>query len=99
MIRLLIRDQRGTRRTNLPGWAVGLSLIAGAALAGTVLVVGIGIALLLAPVVVIGGLILRHKLRKAVAEMETRLREARQQADGDVIDADYRVVEEERPRR
>ena len=58
-----------------------------------------GLALLLAPVVIVGGLILRHKLRKAVAEMETRLNEARRQADGDVIDADYRVVDEERPRR
>lgn len=99
MIRLLIRNQRGTSQTKLPSWALGLSLVAGAALAGTVLVIGIGLALLLAPVVIVGGLILRHKLRKAVAEMETRLNEARQQADGDVIDADYRVVDEERPRR
>lgn len=98
MIRLLIRDQRGTRQSNLPGWALGLSLVAGAALAGTVLVVGIGLALILAPVVIVGGLILRHKLRKAVSEMETRLHEARRQADGDVIDADYRVVDDERRR-
>jgi hypothetical protein len=98
MIRLLIRDQRGTRRSNLPGWALGLSLVAGAALAGTVLIVGIGLALLLAPVVIVGGLILRHKLRKAVAEMETRLNEARRRSEGDVIDAEYRVVDDERRR-
>jgi predicted RND superfamily exporter protein len=98
MIRLLIRDRRGMRQSNLPGWALGLSLVAGAALAGTILVVGIGLALLLAPVVIVGGLILRHKLRKAVAEMEARLNEARRQTEGDVIDADYRVVDDERRR-
>jgi hypothetical protein len=99
MIRLLIHGQRGRRQSNLPSWVLGLGLVAGAALAGTMLVISIGLALLLAPVVIVGGLILRHKLRKAVAEMETRLNEARRQADGDVIDADYRVVDEERPRR
>lgn len=99
MIRLLIRDRRGARQTSLSGWALGLSLVAGAALAGTVLILGIGLALLLAPVLIVGGLILRHKLRKAVAEMETRLHEARRQQDGDVIDVDYRVLDDERPRR
>jgi Flp pilus assembly protein TadB len=99
MIRLLIRDQSGTRQSGLTGWALGLSLLAGAALAGTVLVVGLGLLLVLAPVAIVGALVLRHRLRKAMAEMEARVSEARRQAEGEVIDADYRVVDDDRMRR
>jgi hypothetical protein len=84
----------------------GLAL---AAAFGFVLVaVGIGLALLLAPVVIIGGLIARARLRKMLREMGVgqpgeagapRSPFQRGPGDGDVIEGDYRVVEEEKPRR
>jgi hypothetical protein len=101
MIRFLISDRTGTHVSRFPSWSTALGLVVAAAMGAALLVVGLGVALLLAPVVIVGGLVIRHRIRKAVAQMNAQMEAMRQQAQGPgyVIDVDYKVVDEERSQR
>ena len=106
MVRFFISNGRNQRATFGGRWGMVLGVAMVAAFGLVLVAVGIGLALLLAPVVIIGGLIARARLRRMLREMgmgqpgETpRSPFQSRPADGDVIEGEYRVVEEEKPRR
>ena len=106
MVRFFISNGRNRSATFGGRWGMVLGVAMVAAFGLVLVAVGIGLALLLAPVVIIGGLIARARLRRMLREMgigqpgETpRSPFQSRPADGDVIEGEYRVVEEEKPRR
>jgi hypothetical protein len=106
MIRFFIRNGRNQNAASGGHWGMMFGLALAAAFGFVLVAVGIGLALLLAPVVIIGGLIARARLRKMLREMGVgqpgdmpRGPFQRRPAEADVIEGDYRVVEEEKPRR
>ena len=108
MIRFFISNGRPRSATRGGGWGMVLGVALAAAFGFVLVAVGIGLALLLAPVVIVAGLVARARLRKMLREMgigQPREGDAlrnpfqRSPGDGDVIEGEYRVVEEERPRR
>ena len=108
MIRFFISNGR-TQSAAIGGrWGMMLGVVLAAAFGFVLVAVGIGLALLLAPVVIIGGLIARARLRRMLREMGIgQPREGdmprgpfqRRPAEADVIEGEDRVVEEEKPRR
>ena len=100
MIRFLISDGSGTRAGTLPRWPLVFGIALTAAFGFVLVAVGIGLALLLAPVVLIGGLIARWRFRKFVETMRARSAEPFQRPgqDPDVIEGEYRVVDEDKRR-
>lgn len=108
MIRLLISNGRGSGGA---GWRMALGLVLAAAMGFMLLAVGLGVALLLAPVVIVAGLIARARLRKMLREMGFADGAARQEngpfarspfqqgPQADVIEGEFRVVEDEKPGR
>jgi hypothetical protein len=106
MFRFFISNGR-TQSAAMGGrWGMILGVAMAATLGLVLVTVSIGLLLLLAPVVIIGGLIARARLRKMLREMgigqpgETpRGPFQRRPAEADVIEGEYRVVEEEKPRR
>jgi hypothetical protein len=106
MVRFFISNGRNPGAASGGRWGMILGVAMAAAFGFVLVAVGIGLALLLAPVVIIGGLIARARLRKMLREMgigqpgETpRGPFQRRPAEADVIEGEYRVVEEEKPRR
>jgi Flp pilus assembly protein TadB len=77
----------GIRLIRLPRWAAALALLAAVSLGLLLLVLAAGLALVIIPVALVGGLILRWRLRRRTAR-------ARQPAD--VIDVEYRIIDRER---
>jgi hypothetical protein len=108
MIRFFISNGR-TQSAPMGGrWGMILGVAMAATLGLVLVTVSIGLLLVLAPVVIIGGLIARARLRRLLREMgigQPREGDAprspfqRSPGDGDVIEGEYRVVEEEKPRR
>ena len=86
------RSGGGVRVTTVPGWAVGLGAIGVAFLGLVVLVLGAGLALLLAPVAIGALLIARWRLRRMMADIVGQSRPPRQ--PDDVIDVEYRVIDD-----
>ena len=107
MIRFLINNGRGASAAGGGRWGMVFGIVLAAAFGFVLLAVGIGLALLLAPVVIVAGLIARARLRKMLREMGVgqptgaapRSPFQRQPMQDDVIEGDFRVVDEERPRR
>ena len=108
MIRFFISNGRNQSAAMGGRWGMILGVAMVAAFGFVLVAVGIGLALLLAPVVIIGGLIARARLRKMLREMgigqpgeggAARDPFQRRPAEADVIEGEYRVVEEEKPRR
>ena len=103
MIRFLISNGR-TRGAAGGRWGMILGVAMVAAFGFVLVAVGIGLALLLAPVVIVGGLIARARLRRMLREMGIGQPGAdaprgpfqRRPAEADVIEGEYRVVEEEK---
>ncbi len=93
MIRIVTSSSGRIGTATIPGWAVALGGIAAVSLGLVILVLGAGLALLLAPVAIGAAFFARWRLRKAFAEMNADL-----QRDGGppagVIDAEYRVVDD-----
>lgn len=77
----------GFKLVRLPRWASVLAIIAAIALGVLLIVVAAGLALILIPIIVISGLILRWRLRRAMATAPR---------SSDVIEVEYRVVDRER---
>ena len=108
MVRFFISNGRNPGAASGGRWGMVLSVAMVAAFGFVLVAVGIGLALLLAPVVIIGGLIVRARLRKMLREMgigqpgeggAPRDPFQRRPAEADVIEGEYRVVEEDKPRR
>ena len=112
MIRFMIGNGRNPSARMGGRWGMALTLVVAAGLGMVLLAVGVGIALLLAPVVIVAGLIARARLRKILRDMglgESRAgrtegpfaRNPFQQgpAQADVIEGEFRVVEDEKPVR
>ena len=108
MIRFFISNGRNQSAAMGGRWGMMLGVAMAATLGLVLVTVSIGLLLVLAPVVIIGGLIARARLRRMLREMG--IRQPREgdsprgpfqgrPADGDVIEGEYRVVEEEKPRR
>ena len=103
MIRFLIGNGR-TQGAAGGRWGMILGVAMVAAFGFVLVAVGIGLALLLAPVVIVGGLIARARLRRMLREMGIGQTDPnaprgpfqRRPADADVIEGEYRVVEEEK---
>jgi regulator of sirC expression with transglutaminase-like and TPR domain len=77
----------GIKLIRLPRWAAVLAVIAAVSLGLLLLVVAAGLALIIVPVALVGGMILRWRLRRRMAEAAR---------SGDVIDAEYRIIDRER---
>jgi hypothetical protein len=112
MIRIMHMSDGTVRTTKMPPWAAALGGIAAVAMGLVVLAVGVGIALVLAPIAIGGVLYARYRLKKIVREAQERFAAQqaarhdyeRAQAGGfddkppaQVIDVEYRVIDE--PRR
>jgi hypothetical protein len=74
----------GVKIFRLPRWAVVLAVIAAVSLGLLLLVVAAGLALIIIPVAIVGGMIMRWRLRRRMAEAA---------GSGDVIDAEYRIID------
>jgi hypothetical protein len=108
MVRFFISNGR-TQSAAMGGrWGMVLGVAMAATLGLVLVTVSIGLLLVLAPVVIIGGLIARARLRRMLREMgigqpgeggAARSPFQRSAGDADVIEGEYRVVEEEKPRR
>ena len=108
MVRFFISNGRNPGAASGGRWGMVLGVAMVAAFGFVLVAVGIGLALLLAPVVITGGLIVRARLRKMLREMgigqpgeggAPRDPFQRRPAEADVIEGEYRVVEEDKPRR
>ena len=108
MIRFFISNGRNQSAASGGRWGMMLGVAMAAAFGLVLVTLSIGLALLLAPVIIVAGLIARARLRRMLREMgigQPREGDAprnpfqRSTGDGDVIEGEYRVVEEERPRR
>lgn len=108
MIRFFISNGRNQSATSGGRWGMMLGVAMAAAFGLVLVTLSIGLALLLAPVIIVAGLIARARLRRMLREMgigQPREGDAprnpfqRSPGDGDVIEGEYRVVEEEKPRR
>ena len=74
----------GIKLIRVPRWAAVLALIATVSLGLLLLVVAAGLALIIIPVAIVGGMIMRWRLRRRMAEAAR---------PGDVIDAEYRIID------
>ena len=108
MIRFFISNGRNQSAATGGRWGMMLGVAMAAAFGLVLVTLSIGLALLLAPVIIVAGLIARARLRRMLREMgigQPREGDAprnpfqRSPGDGDVIEGEYRVVEEEKPRR
>ena len=77
----------GIKLIRLPRWAAVLAVIAAVSLGLLLFVLAAGLALITIPVAMVGGMILRWRLRRRMAETAR---------SGDVIDAEYRIMDRER---
>ncbi|MEN5080881.1 hypothetical protein ABE438_00200 [Bosea sp. TWI1241] len=104
MIRIDINKAANARMARLPRWASWL-VMAGAFAVGVLLfLVAASLALILVPVVIAGGAIaawqMRRKLRAAGIDPRDPFREAAStQGAGEIVDAEYRVIESDDRRR
>jgi hypothetical protein len=104
MIRFMISNGRNQGASGGGRWAMIFGVALAAAFGIVLMAVGVGLALLLAPVVIVAGLIARARLRRMLREMGLGQTGAdaprgpfqRRPADADVIEGEYRVVEEEK---
>ncbi len=102
MIRFMISNGRTQGASGGGRWAMIFGVALAAAFGIVLMAVGVGLALLLAPVVIVAGLIARARLRRMLREMGLGQTGAdaprgpfqRRPADADVIEGEYRVVEE-----
>ena len=108
MVRFFISNGRNPGAATGGRWGMILGVAMAAAIGLVLVTVSIGLLLVLAPVVIIGGLIARARLRRILREMGIgqpregdmpRSTFQRRPAEADVIEGEYRVVEEEKPRR
>ena len=108
MIRFFISNGRNQSAATGGRWGMMLGVAMAAAFGLVLVTLSIGLALLLAPVIIVAGLIARARLRRMLREMgigQPREGDAprnpfqRSPGDGDVIEGEYRVLEEEKPRR
>jgi hypothetical protein len=111
MIRIMHLSGANARTTTLPPWAAALGGLAAVAVGLAVLVLSAGLALLLAPLVIGGVFYARWRLKKFVREAQARFaaqQAARNEFDrrtaaprgagqADVIDGEFRVIDD--PRR
>jgi len=111
MVRFFISNGRNQSAAMGGRWGMILGVAMAATLGLVLVTVSIGLLLVLTPVVIIGGLIARARLRKMMREMGFS-DGATQQTSGpfarspfqqgpqaDVIEGEFRVVEDEKPGR
>lgn len=80
MFRALISDRNGVRVATVPTWAAGLGLFGVAALGFLAVVIGAGLALLLAPIAIAGAFYARWRLRSAMQAMAAQVQAAQERA-------------------
>lgn len=77
----------GIRLIQIPRWAAALATIAAVLLGLLLIVLAAGFALIIIPVAIVAGMILRWRLRR-------RMQEAPR--SGEIIDVEYRVIDRDR---
>ncbi len=97
MIRIVTSSSGRVGTATIPGWAVALGGVAALALGLVILVLGAGLALLLAPVAIGAAFLARWRLKKAFAEAAAQMQRGQDRAPDGVIDAEYRVIDDKRP--
>lgn len=97
MIRIVTSSSGQVGTATVPGWAVALGGVAAVALGLVVLIVGAGLALVLAPLAIGAAMFARWRFKKALREAGIDLRAGSRPAS-DVIDGEYRVVDEPKGR-
>jgi hypothetical protein len=80
MFRAVITDGNGVRVSTVPNWAAGLGLFGVAAIGLFTLVIGAGLALLLAPLAIAAVFYVRWRLRAVLRDMAVRVQAAQAQA-------------------
>ena len=103
MIRFMISNGRNQGASGGGRWAMIFGVALAAAFGIVLMAVGVGLALLLAPVVIVAGLIARARLRRMLRAMGLGQTGAdaprgpfqRRPADADVIEGESSGVEEE----
>ena len=101
MIRMLLRDGSRARVGTIPRWALVLVGIAAAGMGVLILLLAAGLALVLLPVALAGGLVAhwvaRRRLRAMAAARPRPAPADRGPAQPlEIIDAEYRIVDEEK---
>ena len=92
-----VSSLNGVGAATIPGWAVALGGVAAVSIGLVILVLGAGLALLLAPVAIGAAFLARWRLKKAFAEAASEMQRGPTRAPDGVIDAEYRVIDDRRP--
>jgi hypothetical protein len=101
MIRLIFRDARSSGRAPLPGWAALLGAAGAVALFALLVIFGLALALLLAPVAVGAFFYMRWRMKRLISDLAKAQRSAGPApgTDRTIIDAEYTIITEDpRPR-
>jgi uncharacterized protein (DUF58 family) len=77
----------GIKLIRMPRWAVALVLMAAVSLGLLLIVLAAGLALIIIPVAIVAGMILRWRLRRRMAQAPRA---------GEIVDVEYRIVDRER---
>jgi hypothetical protein len=97
MIRIVTSSSGRVGAATIPGWAVALGGVAAVSIGLVILVLGAGLALLLAPVAIGAAFLARWRLKKAFAEAAAEMQRGQARTPDGVIDAEYRVIDDRRP--
>jgi hypothetical protein len=104
MIRVNLYEQLSGRTRAMPRWQAWLAMAASLTLGVALFVLAASLALILIPVVLVAGAIavwrLRSKLKAAgIDPANPFANQGRQPERVEVIDAEYRIIEPQEPRR
>lgn len=78
----------------VPGWAVAIGAVVAGALGVALFLVSASLILILAPFVIGAVFYFRWRVRRALRKMAEQNRNFDARANADIIDGDYRIVEE-----
>lgn len=83
---------------SVPNWAVAIGAVVAGALGLAVFLASASLILMLAPVIVGAAFYIRWRVRRAFRKMAEQQRDFEARNNPDIIDGDYRVVDEPRDR-
>ncbi|KRE00139.1 hypothetical protein ASE63_08580 [Bosea sp. Root381] len=104
MIRVNLYEQLGGRTARMPRWAAWLAMAASLVVGIVLFLVAASLALILIPVVAIAGAIaiwrLRRRMKAAGIDPSAPFpQQRRQPGHGEIVDAEYRIIDQGEPPR